>query len=86
MVVVGGVGGCCWCLLVVVMVVVVVVGGWWLVVVVVGGGGVAKTSCHGSAKDEPTGAAGPQNPQMTNFSRWNWTRLITGNHFPCKLK
>ena len=61
--------------------------GWWklcLVVVVVvvgvvggdgGGGGVAKTSCHGSAKDEPTGAAGPQNPQMTNFSRWNWTSL-----------
>ena len=51
-------------------------GGWWLVVVVVGvGGGVAKTSCHGSAKDEPTGAAGPQNPQMTNFSRRNWTCL-----------
>ena len=43
--------------------------------VVDGGGGVAKTSCHGSAKDEPNGAAGPQNPQMTNFSRWNWTRL-----------
>ena len=59
---------------------------WWLVVVVVGGvvvvagsggggSGVAKTSCHGSAKDEPTGAAGPQNPQMTNFSRRNWTCL-----------
>ena len=50
-----------------------------------GGGGVAKTSCHGSAKDEPTGAAVPQNPQMTNFSCGNWTRLITGNHFPRKL-
>ena len=54
-------------LLVVVLVVVLVVGG--------DGGGVAKTSCHGSAKDEPTGAAVPQNPQMTNFSRWNWTSL-----------
>ena len=69
-------------------------GGWWklcLVVVVVvvggdgGGGGVAKTSCHGSAKDEPTGAAGPQNSQMTNFSLWKWTRLITGNRFPRNL-
>ena len=51
------------------MVVVVLV----VVVLMVGGdgGGVEKTSCHGSAKDEPTGAAVPQNPQMTNFSRWN---------------
>ena len=56
--------------MVVVIVVVVVVGGGGVVVGGDrGGGGVAKTSCHGPAKDEPTGGAGPQNPQMTNFSR-----------------